>query len=331
VEKKIEGTDVVTTGWHESTNENVNIFSAVAYYFGKELRKNLGVPVGLVHSSWGGSRIEPWTDPDMYLKSPVFAKEAAVTPLSIDGMQPGKNFRGMIEPMIPFAIKGAIWYQGESNLMIHDEWRYADKMQLLIEGWRKDWGYDFPFYYVQLAPHLYSARKDALSHPTDYLPFYWEIQQAVQAIPKTGMVFITDLVNDLGNIHPVRKVKVGQRLALWALTKDYKQKGITYRSPQFKSMKIRGNTVEISFSETAGGLVYDGEQPLWFSIAGVDGNFVPAKASVSKDKVTVWSDTIASPTMVRYAWDETAQTNLFGGTGLPVAPFRSNPETWKRN
>lgn len=328
VEKKIEGNDVVTAGWHESTNTNVDPFSAVAYYFGKELRKSLGVPVGLVHSSWGGSRIEPWTDPQMYLSSPVFAAEAAQNPLTIDGTRPGNYYDGMIKPMIPFAIKGVLWYQGESNLMIHDEWRYADKMQLLIEGWRKAWGYDFSFYYVQLAPYLYSERNDREKHPTDYLAFYWEIQQAAQAIPKTGMVFITDLVNDLKNIHPIRKSGVGQRLSLWALAKDYGEKGIVYQSPRFKSMKIKGNTIEVTFTETAGGLVCKGDEPLWFSIAGADGNFVPAKAEIAQNKVIVSSNQVNAPTQVRYAWDEKAQTNLFGKTGLPVAPFRSNPETW---
>ncbi len=329
VEKRIEGSDVVTNGWHPATPEQVLPFSAVAFYFGRELRDALNVPIGLIHSSWGGSRIEPWTDPAAYRSAPAFAKEAALRPMVIDGMEPGINFQGMIQPMIPFAIKGAIWYQGESNLMIHDGWRYADKMQVLIEGWRKKWGYDFPFYYVQLAPYLYSARKDALKHPADYLPLYWEIQQAVQAIPNTGMVFITDLVNDLSNIHPIRKHPVGKRLSLWALAKTYGIKGIEYRSPEFKAMRTRGSTVEVEFAHTAGGLVCSGEEPLWFSIAGEDGVFFPAKATLNGDKVTLSSPEVPAPKQVRYAWDEKACTNLSGKTGLPVAPFRSKPERWK--
>ncbi len=183
-------------------------FSGVLYHFGLVLQKELGVPVGLINSSWGGSPIEPWT----------------VTDKGSGGM-----YNGMIAPLQPFAIRGVIWYQGESN--VGNGLKYRDKMEDLIKGWRKTWGADMPFYFVQIAPFS--------GYGGETLPALWEAQVASLKIPHTGMAVITDLVPNLGDIHPPNKKDVGKRLALWALAKEYGKKDLVYSGPLFKARKWR--------------------------------------------------------------------------------------------
>ena len=208
--------------WKVCTPQNVPGFSAVLYYFGQRLHKDLGVPVGLINSSWGGSPIEAWI---------------------ASGPKGGGMYNGMIAPLEPFAIRGVIWYQGEANVSIG--LKYADKMQALIEGWRKVWGCDFPFYFVQIAP--YAGYKASL-------PDLWEAQVASLKIPKTGMAVTTDLVADIKNIHPQNKFDVGNRLALWALAKEYGKTDLVYSGPLYKAMKVEGNKIRLSFAHTGGGL-----------------------------------------------------------------------------
>jgi len=180
----------------------------------------------------------------------------------------------MIHPLVPFAIRGAIWYQGESNF--RDGMMYHEKMKALIGGWRTAWGQgDFPFYFVQLAPYKYRNSKPSS------LPEMWEAQVKSLSIPNTGMAVITDLVHDITDIHPINKQGVGKRLALWALAKTYGRENLVYSGPLFKSMKVEGDSIRVSFNHIGGGLTTrDGNVPDFFEIAGSDKKFVEAKAKI---------------------------------------------------
>jgi sialate O-acetylesterase len=279
--------------WKVCTPQTVPSISAVLYYFGQRLHKELDVPVGLISSSWGGSPIEAWI---------------------VSGAKNGGMYNGMIAPLEPFAVRGAIWYQGETN--VGQGLKYRDKMQSLIEGWRKAWGYDFPFYFVQIAPFAgYKAS----------LPNLWEAQVASLKIPGTGMAVITDLVDNLKNIHPNQKFEVGNRLALWALAKDYGKKDLVYSGPLYKSTKVEGNKIRLSFAHVGGGLKSrDGKPLAEFEIAAADGKFVPAEAVVDGDTVVVEAKEVASPAQVRFGWRNEANPNLVNKEGLPASPFQTN-------
>ncbi|HUT59610.1 MAG TPA: sialate O-acetylesterase, partial [Phycisphaerae bacterium] len=267
-------------------------FSAALYYFGQRLHKELDVPVGLINSSKGGSPIEAWTS----------------------GPQAGDRYNAMIAPLNPLAIRGVVWYQGEAN--VGNGLEYADKMKTLIEGWRQVRDYDFPFYFVQIAP--WSGYKPGS------LPPLWEAQAASLKIPGTGMVVTTDLVDNLKDVHPKNKFEVGNRLALWALAKDY-QKDLVYSGPLYKSMKVEGSKIRLSFAHVGGGLKSRDGQPLGeFEIAGADGQFVPAEAMVDGDTAIVEAKGVGSPTQVRFGWRNVANPNLVNKEGLPASPFQTS-------
>lgn len=314
--------DLTTNGWQVASPETVANFTAVGYFFAKNLQEALDVPIGLIGTNWGGTRIEPWTPPEGFKQVPAL-KEIAD---SLD-KYPAKNkdgninhqsplalYNGMIHPIVPFAVRGAIWYQGESNN--GEGMLYADKMKALISGWRKVWGReDLPFYYVQLAPFKYGGDPTSLAG-------IWEAQAAALSIPNTGMAVTVD-IGDVADIHPRNKQDVGRRLALWALAKTY-GKELVYSGPLYDSHKIDGNKVRIEFKHTGGGLVARDGKPLsHFEIAGEDGKFVPATATIEGAAVVVHSDQVQKPTAVRYAWHQEAQPNLSNQEGLPASPFRT--------
>jgi sialate O-acetylesterase len=329
VEKKLEPPDVVTAGWQECNGEARAKFSAIGYVFARELNKALGVPIGVMQSAWGGSRIEPWTPRDAYATASAFAKEAATESLSIDGVEPGKNYEAMVQPLAPFAMRGVLWYQGESNIIAcNDGLRYADKMRVLIDGWRKAWHReDLPFYYVQVAPYLYSQRKkDAPPHDEFELPKLWEAQARALAIAGTAMVPTNDLVDDPRNIHPGKKEIVAQRLAEVALARIY-GKGKGPALPMFEGAVFRGNDAVVHLRDTDGGLKSaDGRELNEFEIAGSDGVFTPAVALLGEDRslVTASSEKVSNPTTVRFAWHESSRPNLVTREGWPVYPFSSD-------
>ena len=284
----------VNAMWRVCTPQTVPGFSAALYHFGKRLHKDLDVPMGLIHSAWSGSPIEPW--------------------IIADGKS-GGMYNGMIAPLVPFPIRGAIWYQGESN--VNNARAYYARMKALILGWRKAWGTEFPFYFVQIAPW-------AGGYGPGQLPALWEAQVASLKIPNTGMAVTTDIVHNIGDIHPRNKRDVGKRLALWALAKAY-GKDVVYSGPLYKSMKVEGKKIRISLAHTGGGLQSRDGKPLnEFQIAGADGRFVPAKATIDGNAVVVESDKIAAPTQVRFGWHKTANPNLMNKEGLPASPFRTN-------
>lgn len=285
--------DVKSAGWQACSPQTVAKFPGVLYFFGQRMRKELDVPVGLIGSALGGSPIEPWT---------VAEGGGAVL------------YNGMIAPVKPFAIRGAIWYQGEANVPIG--MNYNGKMNSLVAGWRKEWGYDFPFYFVQIAPWS--------GYGPGALPTFWEAQAASLKIRATGMVVTTDLVDDIKDIHPKNKFDVGNRLALWSLAKDF-NKDLVYSGPLYKSMKIEGDKIRLTFAHIGGGLKSRTDQPLnEFEIAGADAKFVAAAATIDGDTVLVQSKDVASPTQARLGWRNEANPNLVNLAGLPAAPFQTN-------
>ncbi|MFP6903414.1 MAG: sialate O-acetylesterase, partial [Verrucomicrobiia bacterium] len=242
--------DVPSTGWQPSTPKVTGNFTAVGYFFARHLQGELNVPIGLIGSNWGGTRIEPWIPPTGFKSVPALKSIAD----KLDEF-PQKNgnrinhqsalalYNGMIHPLLPYKIKGALWYQGESNRA--DGLKYQAKMRALINGWRSVWSDpELPFLFVQLAPFRYGG--DA-----KLLPAIWQAQLNTLKIPNTGMAVVTDITT-LGNIHPPNKQDVGKRLALWALANTYGKKGIVYSGPLFKSLTIQGGRAIVDFTHAAG-------------------------------------------------------------------------------
>jgi sialate O-acetylesterase len=316
--------NVPSDGWKVCSPETVADFTAVGYFFGRHLLKELDVPIGLIGSNWGGTRIEPWTPPVGFQSVPALkdiADNLANFPTKtadgkINHQSPLALYNGMIHPLLPFAIRGAIWYQGESNN--GEGMLYHEKMKALIHGWRSVWNDpELPFYYVQLAPYRYGGE------PTR-LPGIWEAQLKTLGVPNTGMAVTVD-ISDLADIHPVNKQDVGKRLALWALAKTYGQTDLVYSGPLYKSLKIDGNKAIVSFDHVGGGLVSRDGQPLThFQIAGEDGQFVAASAEIVGDTVVVCAESLAQPVAVRLGWHQEAEPNLSNREGLPASPFRTD-------
>lgn len=292
-----EPAKTVAAKWEVCTPKTVGRFSGVLYHFGVHLQEKLNVPVGLINSSWGGSAIEPWT----------------LTDKGSGGM-----YNGMIAPLVPFAIRGVTWYQGESNMA--NGFKYRDKMELLINGWRGLWGKDMPFYFVQIAPFS--------GYGPGTLPELWEGQVATLKLPHTGMAVTTDIVHNIKDIHPNNKKDVGLRLAYWALTKTYAIKDVVYSGPLYKSMKVEGSKIRLEFAHAAEGLKARDDKPLSeFEIAGEDGKFVPAEATIDGKTVVVGAKDVTNPTQVRFGWSNTTNPNLMNSAGLPASPFRT--KDWK--
>lgn len=326
VEKKL-GPVLATAGWKTCADTTLRYVSATAYFFAKQLTEKLQIPVGIISSSWGGTRVEEWTPAEAYRQSPLWKDTvAAKTVFKINGMIPGKKYESMLLPIIPYSLRGILWYQGESNCMARDTTTFVAKTKLMLDTWKKEWNDEsLRFYFVQIAPYAYSKRKDKVAPGADLLPYYWEAQSRCLAFPHAGMAVTTDLVDDLKNIHPSYKWEVGRRLSLWALAKDYGQKNTVYSGPLYRSMKRKGNAIVLNFSETGSGLCSsDGQSLTWFSIAGADRTFFPATASIKDGKVWVSSPDVKEPVAVRFAWDESAMPNFCNKEKLPASPFRTD-------
>ena len=312
-------------GWQECSSNSLNTvsFSAAAYFFGREIHTNLNVPVGLIESSWGGTRIEPWTPPAGFESVPSLAhiKTPDFGTNKIPNTAPTVLYNAMIAPITGYALRGALWYQGESN---RGDTNYDAKMSALVNGWRKVWNEGpFPFYFVQIAPFKYIKDMTNYVADTDPLPRFWVQQsRAARQIKNAGMIVTTDLVDDLNDIHPRDKATVGHRLALLALDETYDRE-VASESPAFEKMKVVGNKAILEFEHTHGGLISKDGQPLtWFTIAGADGKFVPAQATITgKETVEVSAAGVEKPVAVRFAWHQLAQPNLFNKAGLPAEPF----------
>ncbi len=356
--------DTVNAKWTPANPETARPFSAVGYFFGRRLTEELKVPVGIIHSSWGGSRIEPWwaeeglagiaelesTRRHRLSRSPGFPEydkpfrafvdatgkwstaaaaaldaglEAPEMPkapelLKLGHAQEAGTYQAMIHPLVPFALRGFLWYQGESNN--GEGMAYTTKKRALIEGWRKQFqAPEAPFLFVQLAPFNYGPQRE-----TD-LPGIWWAQRETLRIPHTGMA----VINDIGNprdIHPNNKSEVGRRLSLWALADTYGRKDVVKSGPLFTGYKVTDKGIAIRFDHTGGGLVSrDGKALTHFEIAGADAAYQPAEASIVDGKwILLSSPSVPKPDRARFAWSQVAEPNLMNREGLPAAAFNTH-------
>jgi sialate O-acetylesterase len=317
--KELGKPDSLHRGWNMAQDSALRSFSAPAYFFAKELNKNLNVPIGVISSAIPGSRIEPW------ISEAAFREDAYYGDQKIDG-EPGKFYEPMIRPLAPFAVKGFLWYQGETNCFLKETSTYSHKMKTLITSWRSAWSdQNLPFYYVQLAPFKYSESKGKVVLTHETLPEFREAQELVLTLPKTGMIVTTDLAEDLSDIHPPYKWEIGRRLALLALATDYGKRSVISQGPVYEGVRVKNGIAELSFRNIGSGLVSKGEKPLTgFTVAGANGVFVPAQARIDGRHVLVSAASVSNPLAVRFAWDEAAQPNLFNNEGLPARPFRTD-------
>lgn len=329
--------------WAVCTPETAASFSAVGYFFGRILHQALDVPIGLIDDAWGGSACEAWVRRDILEKDPKYAplmtrwkdieaKYAAASGEDKQKMEgqmrgnarPGNIYNGVLKPTIGYGIRGAIWYQGESNAS--RAYQYRDLFPLMIESWREEWGQGpFSFYWVQLADFM--AEKP---EPADSA--WAELREAqtltMKRLPKTGQAVIID-IGEGRDIHPRNKQDVAKRLARWALANDYGMP-VPFRSPEYKAMEKQGNKVVLKFDHVGKGGLYtfDVNEPRGFTIAASDQKFVKAQAKLAgPDTIEVWSDEVSDPAAVRYAWADNPVCNVFSRDGLPLTPFRT--DDWK--
>jgi sialate O-acetylesterase len=373
--------DDVKAAWAVCSPATVPNFSAVAYYFGRALEQARHVPVGLIHTSWGGSPAEVWMRQDVLAadadyretildrytaqsrahKDELAKWERETTVLAAEGKKPSREqprppfwkpaelYNGMIAPLLPYAIRGAIWYQGESNADRALQYRrlFVD----MIQNWRQDWNQgDFPFLAVQLAPWDRNKKRGFDVITAEPGESSWaELREAqvlaTQALPKVGVAVITD-AGDKDDIHPINKRPAGERLALAARAIAYGER-IAHTGPRYRSMRVRGREAVLRFDGQRGGLVAGaiepgaassamlqakpaspasgGSQPLWgFSICGADRRFVWAEARLEGDRVVVQSPLVERPVAVRYGWSDHPVCNLYDRAGLPASPFRTD-------
>ena len=353
----------VTKGWEVCSPKTVANFSAAAYFFARDLFQKKNIPIGLITSDVGGTRIQPWTplagleqtpalqvdlnalhqaEDDYSKEKAAFIPQAAAwvtqaqeavaagktvpdlpaTPVNMlerNNQLPTVLFNGMINPLVPYAIRGALWYQGESNVGA-DSSLYYDRLKAMATSWRSLWGEgDFPFLVVQICPSAgYGNNENE--------PLLWEAEErATKDLPNAALAGTMD-IGMLDNIHPSDKQDVGKRLMLLAMNKVYGDTTTVATGPSFASMQVQGGSVLVHFTGTGTGLASRDGQPLTlFEVAGADGKFAPAEATISSpDTVTVQSATVPAPQAVRFAWTDQAMPNLMNKEGLPAFPFRSN-------
>lgn len=318
--KNLKAPDSLHKGWSVARDSALRSFSAAGYFFAKELYAKLQVPIGVISAAIPGSAIEPWLGGSIKGGNDPAAFNSAMT---MDSTEPGKFYPTMIQPLAPFAIKGFLWYQGETNCFQNETIEYTYKMNLLINGWRKLWQSELPFYYVQISPFYYSKNKGKYPLDEETLPKFWEAQTAAMKIPHTGMAVITDLAKSPDDLHPNGKWEVGRRLAQWPLAKDYGLK-IIPSGPRFKKMNIDGNKIKLTFDYIGKGLFSKSGPLTGFTICGADKNYFVADANIEGDQVIVSSPEVPDPVNVRFAWREDAQPNFFNKDGLPAIPFRTD-------
>jgi sialate O-acetylesterase len=343
-------TEVIKSAWETLSPQSAEYFSAVGYYFGRELQKARKVPVGLIGTYWGGSPAEVWMsrpalecnaryqaellDPnaatiktwrqqmDAYEKAKANAEKDGKAFTTKPPRQPWSAcelYNGMVCPLFPYAIKGAIWYQGEANAPRAEQYRslYPD----MIRCWRRSWGQpDFPFICVQLAP--YKAIK-AEPGESDWAELREAQLLSTKVLPNAGMAVITD-VGEEKDIHPRKKAPVGERLALAARAIAYGEK-IEYSGPLYKSMTVKGDKAVLSFTHVGRGLEARDGAPKGFAICGDDHKWVWAKAEIQPNNtIVVSSPEVAKPVAVRYGWADYPVVNLWNKDGLPASPFRTD-------
>ena len=349
--------------WQVCHSNTVGNFSAALYFFGRDLHQRLKVPVGLIHSSWGGTPIQPWMSLEVLKEYPGYAallerkqKEIAAWPARREKLEadlkawetaavkaraagqpeppkpwnpgppdsgqymPGQLYNAMIHPLLPYRIRGAVWYQGEANA--GGGWAgaadYTDLQSRMITGWRKDWGIgDFPFLYVQL-PNWNTGGDQARAS----WAFFREGQANILKVTNTSMAVTID-IGQAGNIHPPNKQDVGYRLACLALADVYQVK-VASRGPSPTKQEMNGRELVISFSHADGGLVSKGGELKGFVVAGADRRWHSASARIQGERVVISCAEVVAPVAVRYAWADNPECNLYNAAGLPAAPFRTD-------
>ena len=339
--------DDVKGSWAACSPNTVNTFSAVAYFFGRDLHQNLKIPIGLISSSWGGTKAEAWTSQKVLEENPDFLSiletdakneklyqeklenyylnlrneritnnnDVSKTELKKPKKEENKTsyvlYNAMLHPLINYTIKGVIWYQGESNA--DKAYQYRSLFPAMVKNWREDWKQgDFPFYYVQIAPH--NSQNPAIR----------EAQlMALKTLTNSGMVVTTD-IGDAKNIHPIDKQTVGYRLALIARAKTYNEPNLVYSGPIYNHMKTDRQRIQIYFDYANSGLVKNGEVLKEFEIAGEDHVFYPAEAVIKGSTVIVSSSKVKNPIAVHFAWKAVPEANLFNIENLPASPFRTD-------
>lgn len=298
--------------------------SAAAYHFGRVVQHALGVPVGIIHASFGGTRIEAWMPPDAFADPELAGLEKQSYPAWVKGVQPTELFASMVRPYAPYAVRGFLWYQGETNLMANDTAPYARKQAALTASWRRAWEHpDATFLGVMLPPFVYSTWEKLECGP-DSLAAFREAQRAALSAPGTGFVVINDLVDDVRDIHPVNKRGVGERLARLALHDTYGRRELAARGPAFERIEVAEASAVVTFGHAAKLLTRDGQPPRDFLLAGADRIFRPATAKIDGRRVIISHPEIAAPVAVRYCWDDTARPNLINEAELPAVPFRTD-------
>lgn len=355
--------DDVPAAWAQSAPESAATFSAVGYYFGLRLHEELKVPVGIIQSAWGGTRIEPWTSLEGFDAVPELKDFAARTRVQLPGNEAYRNaneqhlaaiekwsqavrdalaknqaapampaqpptltlnpgsptalYNAMIHPLVPFAFRGAIWYQGESN---HNEgFVYTEKKKALLASWRSVFQQpELPFYFVQIAPFQYGAED------IDILAQFWQAQRECLRIPHTGMAVISD-IGEVSDIHPTQKKEVARRLSLWALAQTYGQGSIDPSGPLYAGFTVEGSAIRVKFDHAASGLASRDGKPLsHFEIAGRDGIFQPAEAKIEGEAVLISAAAEPEPRRARFAWSKLAIANLMDKDGLPATSFHTH-------
>jgi sialate O-acetylesterase len=301
--------------WAVCDSNELKTFSAIGYFFGKRLNKELNVPIGLIEASWGGTNAEDWTPAELVTGDPVLkAGEDKEVPQNGWPYLPGYCYNAMIAPLTRFGIAGSLWYQGEANVVASES--YAKLLTTMIGSWRKAWGSSFPFYYVQIAPFIYGVK--------DQASLLREQEDKCQDIGGTGMVVVSDLTGDTTDIHPKDKHDVGTRLANWALAETYHRPGLFYKNPQYSGMEIKGDVAVVSFANAPNGLMVKGAAVMTLMVAGEDRVFHPAEGTVKGNMMTVSSKEVKRPVAVRYQFSNAGIGNVFSKEGLPVAPFRTD-------
>lgn len=345
--------------WTICSSETVGSFSATLYFFGREIHQELGVPVGLINSSVGGTPIESWVAAGSQAQTPELAAKhteavSAFEAFNVEKAQaqyekaltlwkataakaktagqpiprkprngadrhlqrggPGGLFNGKIAPLIPYALRGVLWYQGEANTHPGKGHLYQYQLPLLVRDWRKLWGEDFPFAWVQLPNFQRDGEGWMLVR---------EGMLKTLRLPHTGMAITID-IGDPKDIHPKNKQDVGRRLAYWALSEVYEKEKVAASGPLPMNHEIRGNEMIISFTHTEGGLKAKGGKLKGFVISGTDQQWEPGTARIVGDQVFISHPDITKPIAVRYAWEANPDCNLFNGQGLPASPFRTD-------
>lgn len=305
----------VTGEWQVASPLTVKDFSATAYFFAKKIESILDIPIGLIHTSWGGSKVEAWMDVQTLANFKSIKLPESI-PKKQQNQTPSLLYNAMIHPFVGYGIKGVIWYQGESNVI--DPKGYKELFPAMIKSWRENWNQgDFPFYFVEIAPFNYKQGNSAFLRESQL--------QTMQTVLNTGMVTTIDLGN-CNNIHPSEKEPIGNRLAYLALSETYGVKGIGYNGPLYNKMEIvQDAKIKLYFDFVPNGLFVKGNELSGFEIAGEDKVFYPAKAQIKRDKtVEVWSETVTKPVAVRYAFNNCVEGSLYNTEGLPASSFRTD-------